>query len=63
MAIWTITREGCGETNMSLTAKIQKEIKTWEDKIAARQLQVDRLKLKIKELRHLLDMAKAVEEK
>lgn len=46
---------------MSLSAKINKEIQTWEDKIAARQLQIDRLKLKVKELKHLLDMAKVVE--
>lgn len=47
---------------MSLQRKIEQEIKTWEEKIAAKEAQVQRMKLEIKSLRHLLDMAKMVEQ-
>jgi len=47
---------------MSLQRKINDEIKNWEQKIEAQEARVKRMKLEIKTLKHLLDMAKAVEE-
>lgn len=47
---------------MSLQRKIILVIQKWEDKIELEEARVKRMKLEIKSLRHLLDMAKAVEE-
>lgn len=46
---------------MSLTAKINKEIEAWEEKIELKKAQVKRMELEIKALRHLLGMAQKVE--
>lgn len=47
---------------MSLQAKINKEIKAIEEKIQYLEDRITRYNAAIKEMRHLLDMAKMVEE-
>ena len=47
---------------MSLQRKIEQEIKTWEEKIELQKARVERMKLEIKTLRHLLEMAQKVED-
>lgn len=46
---------------MSLQHKIQQEIEDWEAKIQVSEDRVKRMKLEIKSLKHLLDMAREVE--
>lgn len=46
---------------MSLTRKIEQEIKNWEEKISLKKAQAQRMELEIKALKHLLQIAEKVE--